>query len=249
MKHLFSPLLPRDPLQGPVLVLAAHPDDEVIGAGSMLAWHALRGHAVTVVHATDGAKGDPGQREHDIRAVRRREGTEALARLGLGAPRHWDLPDGELPEHLAALTEHIAAVMQEVQPRTLYSFHAGEAHRDHRAIAAATAAAAHALPKDCRCLLYGVNFVPPGGTLFDVTDTYPRCYRALQAYASQNAYIDLPGMSEHRCRAATVNLDIPGVLYGETFLDLLPHELATVHAAQDRFFRLVQREALPGDAP
>ena len=215
----------------------------------MLAWHALRGHAVTVVHATDGAKGDPGQREHDIRAVRRREGAEALSRLGLGEPRHWDLPDGELPEHLAELTARIVAVMQEVQPRTLYSFHAGEAHRDHRAIAAATAAAAHALPKDCRCLLYGVNFVPPGGTLFDVTDTYPRCYRALQAYASQNAYIDLPGMSEHRCRAATVNLDIPGVLYGETFLDLLPHELATVHAAQDRFFRLVQREALPGGAP
>jgi len=248
MKHLFSPLLPRDPLLGPVLVLAAHPDDEVIGAGSMLAWHGLRGHAVTVVHATDGAKGDPGQREHDIRAVRRREGAEALARLGLGAPRHWDLPDGELPEHLAELTARIVAVMQEVQPSTLYSFHAGEAHRDHRAVAAATAAAAHALPKDCRCLLYGVNHVPPGGTLFDVTDTYPRQYRALQAYSSQNAYIDLPGMSEHRYRANTVNLDVPGVLYGEQFLDLRPHELVAVHAAQDRFFRTVQREALPGDA-
>jgi LmbE family N-acetylglucosaminyl deacetylase len=242
MKHLFSPLLPRDPLQGPVLVLAAHPDDEVIGAGGMLAWHALRGHAITVVHATDGAKGDPSNRENDIRAVRRREGVEALARLGIGEPRHWDLPDGELPEQLTALASRIADVMREVQPRTLYSFHAGEAHRDHRAVAAATAAAAPALPADCRCLLFGVNFTPPGGTLFDVTDTYPRSYRALQAYASQNAYIDLPGMSEHRCRAATVNLDIPGVLYGEMFLDLRPHELAAAHAAQDRFFRLVQRE-------
>jgi LmbE family N-acetylglucosaminyl deacetylase len=242
MKHLFSPLLPRDPLQGPVLVLAAHPDDEVIGAGGMLAWHALRGHAITVVHATDGAKGDPGNRENDIRAVRRREGVEALARLGIGEPRHWDLPDGELPEQLTALASRIADVMREIQPRTLYSFHAGEAHRDHRAVAAATAAAAPSLPADCRCLLFGVNFTPPGGTLFDVTDTYPRSYRALQAYASQNAYIDLPGMSEHRCRAATVNLDIPGVLYGEMFLDLRPHELAAAHAAQDRFFRLVQRE-------
>jgi LmbE family N-acetylglucosaminyl deacetylase len=243
MKHLFSPLLPRDPLSGPVLVLAAHPDDEVIGAGSMLAWHGRRGHAVTVVHATDGARGDPGQREHDIRAVRRREGTEALARLGIGAARHWDLPDGELPEHLADLTARIRAVIVEVQPRTLYSFHAGEAHRDHRSVAAATAAAASALPADCRCLLYGVNFVPPGGTLFDVTDTYPRCYHALQAYSSQNAYIDLPGMSEHRCRVATVNLDIPGVLYGELYLDLRPHELPEVHAAQDRLHRLLQRES------
>ncbi|MFN6194755.1 MAG: PIG-L deacetylase family protein [Planctomycetota bacterium] len=242
MKHLFSPLLPRDPLQGPVLALAAHPDDEVIGAGGMLAWHALRGHAVVVVHATDGAKGDPGAREHDIRAVRRREGEEALARHGVGAPRHWDLPDGELPERLSDLTARIEAVLQEVRPRTLYSFHAGEAHRDHRAIAAATAAAARALPADCRCLLYGVNFTPPGGTLFDVTDVFPRCHRALHAYASQNAYIDLPGMSEHRCRAAVVNVDVPGVLYGEQFLDLAPNELASVHRLQEAFFRVVQRE-------
>ncbi|HEU4418468.1 MAG TPA: PIG-L family deacetylase [Planctomycetota bacterium] len=242
MKHLFSPLLPKDPLQGPVLVLAAHPDDEVIGAGGMLAWHARAGHAVTVVHATDGAKGDPGQREHDIRAVRRREGIAALARLGIGEPRHWDLPDGELPQHLNTLTSRIADVMREIQPRTLYSFHAGEAHCDHRAIAAATAAAAQALPADCRCLLYGVNFTPPGGTLFDVTDTYPRCYHALRAYASQNAYIDLPGMSEHRCRAATVNVDIPGVLYGELFLDLRPSEVRDIHALQYELHRKIQRE-------
>ncbi|HEX5052803.1 MAG TPA: PIG-L family deacetylase [Planctomycetota bacterium] len=247
MKHLFSPLLPKDPLQGPVLVLAAHPDDEVIGAGSLLAWHGLRGHAVTVVHATDGAGGDPGNRQDDIRAVRRAEGIEALRRLGLPEPRHWDLPDGRLPEHLAELTARIEQVMREVRPMTLYSFHGGEAHRDHRAVAKATADAAHALPAGCRCLLYGVNFVPSGGTLFDTTDVYPKSYEALKAYASQNAYIDLPGQSEHRERAATVNVDIAGVLYGEMFVDLEPHELPAVHALQDRLHRWIQRDA--GGAP
>jgi len=244
MNHLFSPLLPKDPLQGPVLVLAAHPDDEVIGAGGMLAHHAARGHEVVVVHATDGAQGDPGQREAgDIRDVRRAEGDEALRRLGLGPARHWDLPDGQLPEHLDDLTRRVEEVAREVQPKTLYSFHAGEAHRDHRAIAKATADAAAALPNDCRCLLYGVNFVPAGGTLFDTTDTYPKAYAALKAYSSQNAYIDLPGMSEHRGRAATVNLDIDGVLYGEMFLDLRPAELAELHELHDRFHRFIQREA------
>lgn len=249
MNHLFSPLLPKDPLQGPVLVIAAHPDDEVIGAGSMLAFHARRGHAVTVVHATDGAQGDPGKREAgDIRDVRRQEGIEALRRLGLGPARHWDLPDGQLPEHLAELTQRIEAVIREVQPKTFYAFHAGEAHRDHRAIAKAAADAAHALPADCRCLLYGVNFVPAGGTLFDTTDTYAKNYEALKAYVSQNAYIDLPGMSEHRERSATVNLDIPGVLYGEIFLDLKPAELPKVHAMHDQLHRYVQRDPSLGAA-
>jgi LmbE family N-acetylglucosaminyl deacetylase len=153
------------------------------------------------------------------------------------------MPDGELPERLQDLTHQIEAVAREVQPRTLYSFHAGEAHRDHRAVSKATADAADALPEDCRCLLYGVNFVPAGGTLFDTTDTYPKAYEALKAYASQNAYIDLPGMSEHRCRAATVNLDIGGVLYGEMFLDVKPGELAELHAMHDRLHRFVQRES------
>jgi len=244
MNHLFSPLLPKDPLQGPVLVLAAHPDDEVIGAGGMLAHHAEQGHEIVVVHATDGAQGDPGQREAgDIRDVRRAEGVEALRRLGVGAARHWDMADGQLPEHLADLTRRVEQVMRELQPKTLYSFHAGEAHRDHRAISKATADAAHALPADCRCLLYGVNFVPAGGTLFDITGVYPKVYEALKAYVSQNAYIDLPGMSEHRCRAATVNLDIGGVLYGEMFLDLKPSELPELHALHDRFHRFIQREA------
>lgn len=249
MNHLFSPLLPRDPLQGPVLVLAAHPDDEVIGAGCMLAWHAAQGHAVTVVHATDGAAGDPGKREPgDIRDVRRQEGVEALRRLGLGPARHWDLPDGQLPEHMDDLVRRVEQVMREVQPSTLYAFHAGEAHRDHRAISKAAALAAHALPEHCRCLGYGVNFVPSGGTLFDGSDTYAKVYEALKAYQSQNAYIDLPGMSEHRTRAATVNLDIPHVLYGEMFVDLKPHELPKVHALQDAYFRYVQRDPSAADA-
>lgn|GEM_PF-1856390 len=243
MNHLFAPMLPLDPLQGPVLVLAAHPDDEVIGAGGMLTHHAARGHEVVVVHATDGAQGDPGQREAgDIRAVRRAEGVEALRRLGVGAARHWDMPDGQLPEHLDDLTRRVEEVIREVQPKTFYSFHAGEGHRDHRAISKATAAAAHSLPDDCRCLLYGVNFAPPGGTLFNTTEFYPKVYEALKAYVSQNAYIDLPGMSEHRCRAATVNVDIGGVLYGEMFLDLKPRELPELHAIHDRFHRYIQRE-------
>ncbi|MBL8724267.1 MAG: PIG-L family deacetylase [Planctomycetes bacterium] len=242
MKHLFCPLLPRDPLRGPVLVLAAHPDDEVIGAGAMLAYHARQGHTITVVHATDGAKGDPGALATDICAVRRAEGKAALARLGVPAPQHWDLPDGELPEHLPALTERLRALFAAVQPATLYSFWFGEAHRDHRAIAAATALAAAALPKDCRCLLYGVNHVVPTGVLFDTTDCYPAKYKALQAYASQNVYVDLPGMSEHRDRANTVNLDLPGVLYGEMFADLRPAELGPAAELATALQRLLTRD-------
>lgn len=226
MKHRFCPLLPKDPLRPPVLALAAHPDDEVIGAGALLAFHRRRQHAVTVVHATDGQKGDPSGASSDIKAARRSEGAEALRRLGIVDLRHWDLPDGELPEHQDDLQARVRALFLEVQPRTLYSFWFGEAHRDHRAVALAVARCADALPADCRCLLFGVNMVVPGGTLFDTTDTYADKRHALAAYASQLVYFDLVGLSEHRDRAATVNVDVPGVRYGELYADLRPAQLA-----------------------
>jgi len=42
-----------------ILVLAPHPDDEVIGCGGTLYKHFLAGAEITVVYMTDGRKGDP----------------------------------------------------------------------------------------------------------------------------------------------------------------------------------------------
>jgi hypothetical protein len=50
-------------------------------------------------------------------------------------------------------------------------------------------------------------------------------------------------MSEHRDRAATVNLDLPGVLYGEMFADLRPHELPAAEALAQQFHRLIARDS------
>ena len=187
MNHRFSPLLPKDALRAPVLAVAAHPDDEVIGAGGLLAWHGIHGHRVTVVHATDGAQGDPSGMQQDIRSVRRAEGREALSRLGITDLRHWDLPDGQLPECVDTLAQRLRELFAEVRPATFYGFWFAEAHRDHQAMALATVRAADALPADCRCLLFGVNNVPTGGTLFDTTDVHERKKHALRAYASQLA--------------------------------------------------------------
>jgi hypothetical protein len=83
---------------------------------------------------------------------------------------------------------------------------------------------------------------PLPDALQDASGLEPAAFVARLAATVHLRAIDLPGMSEHRCRAATVNLDIPGVLYGELFVDLRPHELAAAHALQDRFHRLIQRE-------
>ncbi len=242
MNHLFPPLRSREELAPPVLVVVAHPDDEVIAAGATLAWHRHQGHAVTVVHATDGAAGDPGGRYDDIAAVRRREGREALARLGVDDVRSFGLPDGALPEHAASLAEHVRAVVSECAPRTLYSFFFSEAHRDHRAVAAAVAEAADLLPPECRVLLFGVNQVVMGGTMFDVTEQAEVKQHALAAYESQLAYNDFAQKILHRDNAATVNVEDPAVRYAELFADLRPAELTAVRRAVERTYRYLLRD-------
>lgn len=239
MNHLFCPLLDKNALRGPVLALAAHPDDEVIGAGALLAHHARAGHAVTVVHATDGAQGDPSGATNDILATRIREGEEALRRLGIGAPERFQLPDGGLPEVLPELERRVRDAIVRVQPKTLYSFWFGEAHRDHRAVALAVMRAADAMPADCRCLLFGVNYFPAASALFDTSELWPVKRHALEAYASQIVYFDIPGLGDHRDRTATINVNVAGVTHCEMYTELRPSQLARAHELWSPLHRLL----------
>ncbi len=243
MNHLFPPLLPKEDLRQPVLVLAAHPDDEVIAAGGILAWHRSQGHEVVVAHMTDGAQGDPDGQYGDIRQVRRDEGREALKRLGVCDVRSFQYPDGEVPEHLEAVTETVRELFLTVRPQTLYSFFFTEAHRDHRALAHATADAAEALPEDCRCLMFGVNQVVPGGTMFEVGAFMDQKQSALRAFASQLAYNDWTEKILHRDHAATVNVEDPAVQHAELFVDLRPAELTLVRERADSLFRYLLRDS------
>jgi LmbE family N-acetylglucosaminyl deacetylase len=243
MNHRFPPLLPKGALRPPVLVVVAHPDDEVIGCGAMLAWHASCGHAVTVAHMTAGAAGDPGARYDDIVATRRREGREALRRLGVTDLRSFDLPDGALPEHRERLDREIRALIAEIAPATLYTFFFAEAHRDHRAVAHAIAGAADALPVDCRVLLFGVNQAVVSGTMFEVGAQIATKQHALAAFESQLAYNDFRQKVEHRDHSATVNIEDNAVQYAEVFVDLRPRDLAQARDLVEAAHRFLAKDA------
>ena len=217
--HAFPPIRDASTLPREVLVVVAHPDDEVIGLGGLLAFHGRRGDAVEVVHATGGDKGDPAGKHDDIAAIRQQEVRAALAALELGEPRSLGFEDGALASSFDALVASLRDVYTARRPDVVYSFFPGEYHGDHRTLARACCAAREALPVDCRILLFGVNQPVPCGSLWNYSDLVDRKKAALACFKSQLAYLDFATKVMERDRAATVNVEDPSVTHAELLVE------------------------------
>lgn len=141
-----------------VVVIVAHPDDEIIGAGARLS--SLKG--VTVIHVTNGA---PRELDCALRACfatgdeyagARRE--ECLSALGLAgvAPeqvRELDFADQEATFNLIPITRRVVEILREVGPEAVLTHSYEGGHPDHDA----TAFAVHT----ARRLLEGEFTRPP----------------------------------------------------------------------------------------
>ena len=115
-----------------VLVVAPHPDDEVLGVGGTLLRHLADGEAVHVVVCTRGEADQFGAKQ--IERVQE-EARTVHGFLGVTGSHFLDLPAARLDtipgtDINAALTE----VFQAVKPDTVYMPHAGDVHRDHQLV-------------------------------------------------------------------------------------------------------------------
>jgi LmbE family N-acetylglucosaminyl deacetylase len=238
----WTPLVdPRTIPRGNVLVVAPHPDDEVIGCGGAIAFHVARGDAVHVVHMTGGEAGDPDAlASGDLVALRLREAKAAAAVLGVKELVGLGFPDGRL-EPSDAVVERLLDHVNRVCPAVVYAPSPLECHPDHLATCRAAAAALAKSPLIARLFLFEVNHPTLASFLLDVTPFVDVKREALSKFASQQRYNDLVGKFLGLAYARTVNIALPGVEYVEAFLEVeaarLP-ELWDDLAALHRKFKL-----------
>jgi LmbE family N-acetylglucosaminyl deacetylase len=146
------------------VVVAPHPDDEILGVGGLLSLLARAGTEIHIVAVTDGEASHPGSptlTPHELAARRIRESMQAQEILGLSAAsvQRLRLPDGGVRQAEAYAGTITAAVMHALA-RTADRGEAwciapwsGDGHPDH---AAAGAAAITAAGVTARILAYPV---------------------------------------------------------------------------------------------
>ena len=212
-----------------VLVVAAHPDDEVLGMGGTIAVHTDRGEQLRVLVVTDGSSSQyPG--DAATRSRKEAEARAAAAELGVSDYVHLDLPDMRLDtlahvEVNRVVEEHV----RELRPEVVYTVQP-DVNRDHRVLFDSVAVATRPLPGQPvrRLLTYAPTsstewtpapldwFVP--NWFVDVSSTFERKLAAFAHYETERR--DYPHPRSERAIRASAELHGAscGCEYAEPFV-------------------------------
>jgi LmbE family N-acetylglucosaminyl deacetylase len=179
------------PRRGPLLVVAPHPDDEVLGAGGLIQSWAAAGHPVSILSVTDGEAAHIGWKGLD--RIRRKELQEALRTLSPVhvSVRRTAIPDGKVGDHANKLWGIL--MERATSDATIVAPYENDGHPDHEAVGRICRAVARAI--GVPLVSYPVwtwHHTEPGSVQslrwvrFSLTTAARRAKaRALQCFASQ----------------------------------------------------------------
>lgn len=136
------------------VVIAPHPDDEVLGCGGLLQILAGAGRALQLISVTDGCASHPGSQRWPVErlsVIRPQESAEALRRLGL--PMHqlkWlrgGFTDTQVAEQEQPLCDFIECYLHPGD--VVFTTWREDGHCDHEAVGRASAEAARRVGATC----------------------------------------------------------------------------------------------------
>jgi len=118
-----------------VLVVSAHPDDEILGVGGTVGVHVRRGHEVRVAVMCEG---DSARQRPDRLSEVKEQSRRAADIIGVTDIIHCGLPDQRLDTlPLWEVTREVEAIVRSFEPAIVYTHFGGDINRDHRVLAEA----------------------------------------------------------------------------------------------------------------
>ncbi|MDW5562422.1 MAG: PIG-L deacetylase family protein [Methanomassiliicoccus sp.] len=167
-----------------VLVIAPHPDDEVLGCGGTVKKYGERGAHIKTLYFTDGSEGNPDLGGQELATMRRQEAEEGLKIIGCHDSQFLDNKDGDLRADRNAIGA-TGEVLDMFHPDIIFVPFIFDNHSDHiqSAIALAEALKNYREPVICYCYEVWTPLFP--NLLVDITDTIDAKMKAMDAHRSQ----------------------------------------------------------------
>ncbi len=186
------------------LVLAPHPDDEIIGCGGTILRLVRSGCRVVCVQATDGSDGWALRDlpEAERREVRIREARTVARAAGITETDFWR-EDNRAFRASDAMVARLAELFTRFEPRLVFTPFLTDVHRDHQtlnAIAAGAILAAGDVLDRSQVLGYEVWALAPASLVCDVTEVRAEHEALLRLYESALRVDDFLDLCERRNR-------------------------------------------------
>lgn len=172
-----------------ILVVAAHPDDEILGCGGTIMRHVSTGDRVRVMILAEGLTSRDAIRNVEDKAKELSQLHEAAAQaaqfMGVERVEIYDFPDNRMDGvQLLDVIKKVEIEIERFKPDTVYTHHAGDVNVDHQRAHEAVVTACRPLPGSVvREILF---FETPSSTEWQTADSnkffYPNVFVDIEAF-------------------------------------------------------------------
>ena len=180
-----------------ILVVAAHPDDEVLGCGGTIAKLVDEGASVHVAFLADGVLSREGDESEQSKAidVRRLAARQCCDILGVESITFGDFPDNMMDSvPLLNIVKKVEELVDKYNPDTVFTHHGGDLNIDHQRVHEAVVTASR--PQNDLPIKTLLFFEVPSSTEWQLPDRVP--------LFAPNWFVDISNTVERKIRAFEV---------------------------------------------
>ena len=215
-----------------ILVIAAHPDDEVLGCGGSVAKFSSQGYRVHGVILAEGITSRSKVKTKDLKKIQKLHSSTIKSSkiLGFKSCKILSYPDNRMYSvDFLKIVKTIEEIILKVKPSIIMTHHVGDLNIDHQITARATITAARPLPNSPVKKI--LSYETPSSTewSFDLNEAFkPNHYedvskhiktklKALKAYNSEMRQFPHPRSLENVVSLAKFRGSTVGLKFAEAF--------------------------------
>lgn len=134
-----------------ILVIAAHPDDEILGCGGTIATHIAKGDQVQTHILAEGITSRKQSGQNEELSYLHQSAIEANKILGVNDIHLHHFPDNSMDTvSRLEVTQQVEKIITHFEPDIIYTHHVGDVNIDHRRIHEALVIATRPMPSGLR---------------------------------------------------------------------------------------------------